>query len=286
MLLALFCTQAVFAQTTVTGQVVDENAEPLIGASVQLKGTSTGMPTDINGNFKVDAKSGQTLVVSYIGYDTREVKVPASGSMKIVLKASESSLDGVVVVGVLMKKSDLTGAVSHVDADVLTEKPVTTINEALQGRVAGVNITKGITPSDDSSIKIRGTNTINSGSSPIYVVDGLVMDNQFGFFNSININDVESIEVLKDASATALYGSRGANGVIVVTTKKARKGEGISELRRLGELLYHGPPPRDHGTHSRHSSCAPRPFANGYAFNNPNARLRRSRLTGTRDHGL
>lgn len=125
-----------------------------------------------------------------------------------------------------MKKSDLTGAVSHVDADVLTEKPVTTINEALQGRVAGVNITKGITPSDDSSIKISGTNTINSGSSPIYVVDGLVMDNQFGFFNSININDVESIEVLKDASATALYGSRGANGVIVVTTKKARKGEG------------------------------------------------------------
>lgn len=183
MLLALFCTQAAIAQTTVTGQVVDENSDPLIGASVQVKGTSTGMPTDIDGNFSINAKPGQTLVVSYIGYDKREVTVPESGKMKIVLNSSESSLDGVVVVGVLMKKSDLTGAVSHVDADVLTEKPVTNINEALQGRVAGVSITKGITPSDDSSIKIRGTNTINSGSSPIYVVDGLVMDNQFGFFN-------------------------------------------------------------------------------------------------------
>lgn len=270
MLLALFCTQAVFAQTTVTGQVVDENAEPLIGASVQLKGTSTGMPTDINGNFKVDAKSGQTLVVSYIGYDTREVKVPASGSMKIVLKASESSLDGVVVVGVLMKKSDLTGAVSHVDADVLTEKPVTTINEALQGRVAGVNITKGITPSDDSSIKIRGTNTINSGSSPIYVVDGLVMDNQFGFFNSININDVESIEVLKDASATALYGSRGANGVIVVTTKKARKGEGTVSYDGWVSFSTMGHRPETMNAQQTFELRA-EAFANGYAFNNPNA---------------
>lgn len=123
MLLALFCTQAAIAQTTVTGQVVDENSEPLIGASVQVKGTSTGMPTDIDGNFSVGAKAGQTLVVSYIGYETREVKVPESGKMKIVLNASSSSLDGVVVVGVLMKKSDLTGAVSHVDGDVLTENP-------------------------------------------------------------------------------------------------------------------------------------------------------------------
>ena len=270
MLLALFCTQAAVAQTTVTGQVVDENSEPLIGASVQLKGTSTGMPTDINGNFSVGAKSGQTLVVSYIGYETREVKVPASGSMKIVLKASESSLDGVVVVGVLMKKSDLTGAVSHVDADVLTEKPVTTINEALQGRVAGVNITKGITPSDDSSIKIRGTNTINSGSSPIYVVDGLVMDNQFGFFNSININDVESIEILKDASATALYGSRGANGVIVVTTKKARKGEGTVSYDGWVSFSTMGHRPETMNAQDLFELRA-EAYANGYAYNNPNA---------------
>lgn len=270
MLLALFCTQAAIAQTTVTGQVVDENSDPLIGASVQIKGTSTGMPTDIDGNFSINAKPGQTLVVSYIGYDKREVTVPESGKMKIVLNSSESSLDGVVVVGVLMKKSDLTGAVSHVDADVLTEKPVTNINEALQGRVAGVSITKGITPSDDSSIKIRGTNTINSGSSPIYVVDGLVMDNQFGFFNSINVNDVESIEILKDASATALYGSRGANGVIVVTTKKARKGEGTVTYDGWVSFSTMGHRPETMNAQQTFNLRA-EAFANGYAFNNPNA---------------
>ena len=121
------------------------------------------------------------------------------------MESDANQLDGVVVVGVLMKKSDLTGSVSHVDGEVLTEKPVTNINEALQGRVAGLNITRGISPSDDSSIKVRGTNTINSGSTPIYVVDGLVMDNQFGFYNSINVNDVESIEVLKDASSHRLF---------------------------------------------------------------------------------
>lgn len=218
--LSLFGIQASFAQSKITGQVLDESSEPLIGASVKVKGTTIGMPTDINGNFQLDVAPGSTLEVSYLGYATREVKTSASGKMKIVLKSDDNQIEGVVVVGVLMKKSDLTGAVSHVDADVLTEKPVTNINEALQGRIAGVNISKGTTPSDDSSIKVRGTNTINSGSSPIYVVDGLVMDNQFGFYNSINVNDVESIEVLKDASATALYGSRGANGVIVVTTKK------------------------------------------------------------------
>ena len=224
--MALSGVQQASAQSTVTGQVVDENSEPLAGASVKVKGSQAGAPTDLNGNFTLSVSPGQTLVVSYLGFQTREVVVPASGRVRIVLADNANKLDGVVVVGVLMKKSDLTGAVSHVDAGVLTQKPVTSVNEALQGRVAGVNITKGVTPGDDSQIKIRGTNTINSGSSPIYVVDGLVMDNSFGFYNSINVNDVASIEVLKDASATALYGSRGANGVVVITTKKGRKGEG------------------------------------------------------------
>lgn len=122
--------QAALAQNDVTGQVVDENSEPLIGASVKVKGSSVGAPTDLDGNFTLKAEPGATLVVSYIGYETREVKVPASGKMKIILENDANQLDGVVVVGVLMKKSDLTGAVSHVDSEVLTQKPVTNINEA------------------------------------------------------------------------------------------------------------------------------------------------------------
>ena len=262
--------QAALAQNDVTGQVVDENSEPLIGASVKVKGSSVGAPTDLDGNFTLKAEPGATLVVSYIGYETREVKVPASGKMKIILENDANQLDGVVVVGVLMKKSDLTGAVSHVDSEVLTQKPVTNINEALQGRVAGVNITRGITPSDDSSIKIRGTNTINSGSSPIYVVDGLVMDNQFGFYNSINVNDVESIEVLKDASATALYGSRGANGVIVVTTKKGRKGEGTVSYDGWVSFSTMGHRPATMNAQQLFELRADA-YAAGYAYNNPNA---------------
>lgn len=262
--------QAALAQNDVTGQVVDENSEPLIGASVKVKGSSVGAPTDLDGNFTLKAEPGATLVVSYIGYETREVKVPASGKMKIILENDANQLDGVVVVGVLMKKSDLTGAVSHVDSEVLTQKPVTNINEALQGRVAGVNITRGITPSDDSSIKIRGTNTINSGSSPIYVVDGLVMDNQFGFYNSINVNDVESIEVLKDASATALYGSRGANGVIVVTTKKGRKGEGTVSYDGWVSFSTMGHRPATMNAQQLFELRA-EAFMNGYIYNNPNS---------------
>lgn len=262
--------QAALAQNDVTGQVVDENSEPLIGASVKVKGSSVGAPTDLDGNFTLKAEPGATLVVSYIGYETREVKVPASGKMKIILENDANQLDGVVVVGVLMKKSDLTGAVSHVDSEVLTQKPVTNINEALQGRVAGVNITRGITPSDDSSIKIRGTNTINSGSSPIYVVDGLVMDNQFGFYNSINVNDVESIEVLKDASATALYGSRGANGVIVITTKKGRKGEGTVSYDGWVSFSTMGHRPETMSAQETFDLRA-EAFMNGYIYNNPNS---------------
>lgn len=258
------------AQQIVKGQVLDENSEPLIGASVQVKGTGYGAHADSDGNFSVSAATGETLVVSYIGYETREVTVPTSGTIRIILKSNANLLESVVVVGVLMKKSDLTGAVSHVNADVLIEKPVTSINEALQGRVAGLSVTRGITPSDDSSIKIRGTNTINSGSSPIYVVDGLVMDNQLGIFNSINVNDVESIEVLKDASATALYGSRGANGVIVITTKKGHKGEGRISYDGWVSFSTMGHRPKTMSAQDLFELRA-EAYANGYAYNNPDA---------------
>lgn len=270
LLLVLLGTQAVLAQQVVSGRVVDEEMKPLIGASVLVKGTSLGVATDLDGNFSLKVATGETLVVSYVGHETREVKVQESGEMKITLKSATVALDGVVVVGVLMKKSDLTGAVSHIDAETLTEKPVTTINEALQGRVAGVSVSKGTSPSDDSSIKIRGTNTINSGSSPIYVVDGLVMDNQFGFYNSINVNDVESIEILKDASATALYGSRGANGVVVITTKKGRKGTGQVSYDGWISFTSMGHRPKTMNAQQTFELRA-EAYANGYAYNYPDA---------------
>lgn len=269
-LFGLFCIQSTFAQVAVSGEVLDENAEPLPGATVIVKGTSTAVSTDIDGQFNIQAKQGQTLVVSYVGYQTAETVVPASGKVTIHLKESATSLDEVVVVGVSMKKSDLTGAVSRVDADVLTEKPVTTINDALAGRVAGVSVGKATSPSNDSSIKIRGTNTINSGSSPIYVVDGLVMSNDFGFFNSININDVESIQILKDASATALYGSRGANGVIVVTTKKGKKDTGEVSYDGWVSFSTMGHRPETMNA-SQLFDLRVESFANGYMYNNPTA---------------
>lgn len=224
--LSISVLQLALAQADISGRVLDSNREPLPGASVLVKGTSIGVATDFNGRFTLKAEPGQILEISYVGYVRQDLDVTKSGYFEIVMEEVPDILDEIVVVGVSMKKSDLTGAVSYIDSGVLKEKPVTNINDALAGRVAGVSIIKGTSPSEDSSIKIRGTNTINSGSSPIYVVDGLVMGNDFGFFNTINVNDVESIQILKDASATALYGSRGANGVIVVTTKKAKKNSG------------------------------------------------------------
>lgn len=266
----MFCAPQAFAQNIVTGEVVDEKSEPLIGATVMVKGTSTGTSTDIDGKFSLAAKTGDVLEVSYVGYESKAVKVPESGKLRITLTEISTGLDEVVVVGVSMKKSDLTGAVSQIDGDVLTEKPVTTVNDALAGRMPGVSIGKASSPSESNSIKIRGTNTINAGSSPIYVVDGLVMGDDYGSFNSINVNDVESIQVLKDASATALYGSRGANGVVVITTKKARVGEG--KVTYDGWVKFtepgHSPDLMDaNGIWNLRTEA----FANGYMYGNPNA---------------
>lgn len=210
---------------TVKGIVTDAYFEPVIGATVKVDNSSTGTVTDLDGNFTIHAKKGGQLTISYIGYDTQKVKVTGS-SMKIILEENVNTLDEVVLVGTIMKKSDLTGAVVGVDAKTLKERPVNNVNEALQGKVAGVFINTPTRPTDDSSIRIRGINTINGSTDPIYVVDGLVMDNSYSGFSAVNLNDVASIEVLKDASATALYGSRGSNGVVVITTKKGAKGEG------------------------------------------------------------
>ena len=227
LILIMFCCCNMLAQNiTVTGQVVDVTSEPIIGASVVVKGTANGTITNFDGKFTLSVQKGETLHISYIGYVAQDVKIMGNQPVKVVMSEDTETLDEVVVVGTAMKKSDLTGAVASVSSKVLEEKPVTNVNQALQGRVAGVFISQPTRPTDDASIKIRGINTINGSTDPIYVVDGMVMDNSFSGFNAVNLNDVASIEVLKDASATALYGSRGSNGVVVITTKKGKKGEG------------------------------------------------------------
>lgn len=227
LLLVVICAtlHAMAQLITVKGNVVDKAAEPIIGASVTIAGTTKGTVTDIDGNFTMQADANAELTISYIGFKSKKVKV-GNGNLKIELEEENASLDEVVIVGAVMRKSDLTGSVAMVDSKTLEQRPVTNVNEAIQGRMPGVSVVTNANPADDSSIKIRGVNTINSGSDPIYVVDGQVMDNSFGGFSSINPNDVENIQVLKDASATAIYGSRGANGVVVITTKKAKLGEG------------------------------------------------------------
>jgi len=225
--LLLTCTQLFAQNITVRGTITDaSDSEKLIGVSVALKGSRTGTVSDLDGEYSLSVPANGTLVFSYIGYTTQEVAVNNQQVINMAMAADQEVLDEVVVVGTVMRKSDLTGAVSSVSSKILEEKPVTNINQALQGRVAGVFVSSAAKPGEDSKIKIRGINTIDGTTDPIYVVDGIVMDNWGGGFNSINLNDVESIEVMKDASSTALYGSRASNGVIVVTTKKGKKGEG------------------------------------------------------------
>lgn len=255
----------------ISGVVVDSaTQEPLIGATILVKGTSNGTSTGIEGDFTIKAAVGSTLQVSYVGYTTANFKVPADGQMNISLSENSSVLDEVIVVGAAMKKADLTGSVGYLDTEKLNETPSTTVAGALQGKMAGLMVTPSAKPGDDATVKVRGTNTINSGASPIYVIDGLVMDGDFGSFNSINPNDIESIQVLKDASATAIYGSRGANGVILVTTKKGRKGE--------GKVTYDGWIQTSHIAHRPKTMNARQlgdlridAFANGYMHSNPGA---------------
>lgn len=178
LILIMFCCCNMLAQNiTVTGQVVDVTSEPIIGASVVVKGTTNGTITDFDGNFTLSVQKGETLHISYIGYVAQDVKVMGNQPVKVVMAEDTETLDEVVVVGTSMKKSDLTGAVASVSSKVLEEKPVTNVNQALQGRVAGVFISQPTRPTDDASIKIRGINTINGSTDPIYVIDGMVMDN-------------------------------------------------------------------------------------------------------------
>jgi TonB-linked SusC/RagA family outer membrane protein len=222
---------AVQAQNaTVTGSVTSsDDGTELIGVNVFAKGTTTGTITDMNGNYSLQV-TGQdaVLVFSYVGYEAQEVEVGNRTTIDIVLQVDMAALEEVVVVGYgTMMKSDVTGSLASVRSENFDMQPLTSLDQALKGRAAGVEVTQTSgAPGAGYKIRIRGTNSISGNNAPLYVVDGMVV----GDINSINVNDIASMEVLKDASATAIYGSRGANGVVLVTTKSGTRGPAVVEF--------------------------------------------------------
>lgn len=225
--LLLFCAM-VFAAVTVSADVItgvvmaEGEPDPVIGANIMVKGTTNGTITDFDGNFELQAKAGDVLVVSYMGYKSQEVKATAA-PMRITLVPDNVMLEEVVAIGYgTMKKSDLTGALSSVDPEDLKKSSATRLDQALQGRAAGVTVNANSgQPGASATIRIRGIGSAIGGSDPIYVVDGVITDN----ISFLAPSDITATEILKDASATAIYGSRGANGVILVTTKNGTKGK-------------------------------------------------------------
>lgn len=240
-LLALMMTLGLFAQNAVKGVVIDETDTPLIGATVMVKGTANGVVTDLDGNFTIQAKKGAILSVSYIGYQLQEVKVQEHKLLNIKMQPDNTALDEVVVVGYgTMKRSDLTGSVSSVTAKNVEGFKSSSVMEALGGQVAGVQITQmDGTPGAGFDIKVRGIGTMTGDAAPLYIVDGFQVDN----INYLSNSDIESIEVLKDASSAAIYGARAANGVVMVTTKSGKVGRpvvsynGSASYRKISKTM-------------------------------------------------
>lgn len=235
MILLFLCMSVMTAQAqtnTVKGTVNGSDG-PVIGATVKVKGSSTGVVTDYDGNYTIKVKPGDVLTFSYLGMSTKEVKVGKQTKIDVTLVEDDKLLDEVVVVGYgKMKRSDLTGSVVSVNSKAIEKSVPTSVDQVLQGRAAGVQIQANTgTPGGSSSIRIRGTNSLNATSQPIFVIDGIIIDSSGsddGNSNplaSINPSDIVSMDVLKDASATAIYGSRASNGVIMITTKRGSSSE-------------------------------------------------------------
>lgn len=223
-LIGMLLPMCMFAQQiTVQGVVKDQTGETVIGASVMEKGTTNGTITGIDGDFSLNMSPNGTLVVSFVGYKTQEVQVKGQKQLQVVLSEDAEMLDEVVVIGYgTMKKSDLTGAVSSIGNKDIKDFPVSNLGQAIQGKISGVQIVDAGKPGDNVSIKIRGLGSINN-CDPLVVIDGVPTD--LGL-SSLNMADVERLDVLKDASATAIYGSQGANGVVMITTKRGTEGKG------------------------------------------------------------
>jgi iron complex outermembrane receptor protein len=230
LLLGLFLSVGAFAQIDVKGHVKDATGEPIIGATVRVVGSQAATITDFDGNFVVKANQGADITITYIGYQTATVK--AAPSVEVILQDDATVLENVVVIGYgVAKKNDLTGSVTAIRPDEKNHGLITNAQDMIQGKIAGVNVTNGGgTPGGGATIRIRGGSSLNASDDPLIVIDGLAMDNQgikgaANPLSMVNPNDIESFTVLKDASATAIYGSRGSNGVIIITTKKGRQGQ-------------------------------------------------------------
>lgn len=252
----MFCSSGTYAQIKssvsngseitkkITGVVLDENGDQVIGANVTVKGTKIGTITDINGKFSISAKNTDKLVISYIGYVSQEVAVNSRTNLSIIMSVGAKSIDEVVVVGYgSVKKSDLTTSVSKMDSKALKDRPLTNLTEALQGQLAGVQtqVTSGV-PGEDVQITIRGNTSLDAASTPLYVIDGVISES----LSTVNPNDIESVQVLKDAASTAIYGARGSAGVILVETKKAKEGRptvtfdsnvGFQQIDRIPKVM-------------------------------------------------
>src|SRR5690606_10383724 len=237
-LILAFIVQFTFAQgKTITGVITDQDGLPLPGASVVIKGTTTGTQSDFDGNYTIQANTGDILVYSFVGQRTEERTVGASNTISMELGLDSQALDEVIVVGYgTSTKESFTGTATTIDAESISQKSVSNISQALAGEAAGVRVinTSG-QPGTSATIRIRGFGSVNGNRDPLYIIDGAPF---VGNISAINPADVKSTTILKDASATAIYGSRGANGVIVITTKNGRGQDSYIEVEtRTGQNL-------------------------------------------------
>jgi TonB-linked SusC/RagA family outer membrane protein len=245
MLFVVFAFQNAWSQSrTISGIVTEKSGEPLVGVTIFIKGTTTGTVTGVDGNYSLQAKEGDVLVFQFIGMESKEVAITDQTNFNVELIASNVALDEVVAIGYgSVKRKELTGATVSISSDALTkDRVVTSLADALKGKVSGVRITQNSGgPGAGSTINIRGATSVFGDNQPLYVVDGFPVENF-----DLNADDIASIDVLKDASSTAIYGSRGANGVIIVTTKKGKKGKplievnakfGVSDLSRRVDMI-------------------------------------------------
>ena len=213
--LLILASTIMYAQTEITGTVIDETGEGVIGATVMEKGTSNGAVTDFDGNFSLKVNEGATLVITYIGYDP--VEIAATSGLKVQLKENASELAELVVTGYqTQRKADLTGSVAVVKTDELKTSSDTDPMRALQGKVPGMTITSNGSPVGAGTVRIRGGGSFNSSQDPLFIIDGVPTTTNL---NTLNMNDIESMQVLKDAASASIYGSRAANGVIIITTR-------------------------------------------------------------------
>ncbi|RZM11187.1 MAG: SusC/RagA family TonB-linked outer membrane protein, partial [Pedobacter sp.] len=242
-------TQVKVGAITINGTVLDDLGQPLPGVGVNLKGTTVGVSTNLNGEFSIELSSNDAILTfSFVGFNTQEISVKGRTNIKVILTPSTSALNEVVVVGYgTQRKKDITGSVASVSNNQIKDIPVSSVDQALKGQVAGVQITQNTgSPGSGASVRIRGNTSVSAGNSPLYVIDGFpVSENgrgQAGFpvgsnpLNTINPSDIESIDILKDASATAIYGSRGAKGVIIITTKSGKSGKGKISFESFGGI--------------------------------------------------